>query len=246
MQSTQAMETALVAHVAKGLIAPRTENNQYLKASYKGAGGLVPVTWNVKIYSSGAVVTTDEQTLMSMVNGSLKEPNSRLKLLQIDDAGWGFPLCGVMVGISNGKEIMTAVVDVRWFKKGTFESKAYLREYSKLARETMQEHFSSTPDLNRVEICSGYVNSVLKEDLRRAGYDVRTTVITGFLQEHLEKLYGEYVKVALGTDVYFDPKAFGDNKAALARKYKSVLEWGRRFKPEMLKDGWGSMQVPNR
>jgi hypothetical protein len=241
MQVTANMEAALAAHAEKGLLVLRTENNKYLKVSYRGAGKDIPATWNVKIYSSGAVVTTDEQTLNVLSQGSYKSPDSRLKLLQVDDAGWGFPLCGVMVGVADGTEMMTAVVDVRWFKKATFETKQYLQEYSRLAREIMHEHFSAHPGTHRVEICTGYVNSVLRDDLRKDGYDVRVANVGGFLQDRLEKSFKEYVHTALGADLAYDPKAMPD-KAALARKYVAVLEWGKKNRPGMLKDGWGSMK----
>jgi len=242
MQSTEKMESALRDLCTKGILQSRTERNPHLKVSYKGAGGEVATSWNVKIYNSGAVVTTDEHLLSSFSEGSYREPDRRLRVLQIDDAGFGFPLCGVMVGVANGSELMTAVVDVRWFRKATFDSKQYLKEYSRVAREVMDEHFKATPSLCRIEICTGYVNSVLKDDLRAAGYDVRVASITGFTQQHLEGVFKEYVKTALGADLYYDPKQFDGNKAALARKYASVLEWGRKYKPDMLKDGWLSMQ----
>lgn len=246
MNSTPSMEAALAAHATKGLLVPRTENNKYLKVSYRGAGKEIPATWNVKVYSSGAVVTTDEHTLKLLEQGTYPgvdgfcDVPSRLKVLQIDDAGWGFCMCGVMVGVSDGSEMMTGVVDVKWFKKGVFETKKYLHEYSRLAREIMSDHFSARPVTHRVEICTGYVNSVLKDDLRLEGYDVRMAEVTGFLQDRLEKSFKEYVHTALGADLAYDPKTF-PNKAALARKYAAVLEWGKKNRPGMLKDGWKSM-----
>lgn len=242
MQLSSNMEAALRAHAEKGLLAPRTENNKYLKASYRGAGGEIPVTWNVKIYSSGSVVTNDEHLLNSLVTGAFKTPDSRLKVLQVDDSGWGFPLCGIMVGVSDGLDMMTAIVDVRWFKKGVFEKKLYLQEYSRLALEILEEHYMASPLTHRIEICTGYVNSVLKDDLRRLGFDVRVANITGMLQKKLEGAFKDYVHVALGADMAYDPKEIA-NKAALARKYAAVLEWGKKHRPQMLKDGWESIKV---
>jgi len=240
MQATDKMEAALVAHVAKGLLVPRTENNKYLKVSYRGTGKEIPSTWNVKVYSSGAVVTTDEHMLNMLVQGSYTSPDSRLKVLQIDDAGWGFCMCGVMIGVSDSDEMMTGVVDVRWFKKGVFDTKKYLSEYSRIAREILDEHFNAKPFMHRIEICSGFINSVLKDDLRLAGFDVRVANITGFLQNRLEGAYKEYVKIATGADLAYDPKAIAD-KAVIARKYAATLDWGKKNCPAMLKDGWKSM-----
>jgi hypothetical protein len=235
------MEAALAAHATKGLLVPRTENNKYLKVSYRGAGKEIPATWNVKVYSSGAVVTTDETTLKMLSDGSYSLPDRRLKVLQVDDSGWGFPLCGVMVGVSDGSEIMTAVVDVRWFKKGVFESKDYLKEYSRLARDILHDHFCARPDTHRVEICTGFVNSALRDDLRSLKFDVRVAEIKGFLQDRLEASFKEYVHLALGADMAYDHKVFPDKKS-LSKKYQAVLEWGEKNRPEMLKDGWRSIQ----
>lgn len=240
MQLTNIMFSNLERAAAKGLIVPRTENNKYLKVSYKGAGGDVPASWNVKIYTSGSVVTTDQQMLENISKGTLRPPDPRKVVIQVDDSGWGFPLCGVMVGVSDGRELMTGVVDVKWFKKGVFDSKGYLKEYSRLAQEILDEHFSAKPLTHRVEICAGFVNSTLKDDLRAAGFDVRVAEITGFLQDKLEGSFKEYVRVALGADLAFDPKAMA-SAGAIAKKYHAVLAWGRKNRPEMLKDGWSSM-----
>ena len=35
-----------------------------------------------------------------------------LQVLRIDDAGWGFPLCGVVVGVCDEQNVKTAVVPV--------------------------------------------------------------------------------------------------------------------------------------
>jgi len=226
----------------KGIIVARTENNRYLDVSYKGTDGLVSSKWNVKVYSTGTVATTDEGTLLSLCEQSLEAPDSNLKVLQIDDSGWGFPLCGVMVGVSDGKRMMTAVVDVRWFKKGLFETKGYLKEYSKLGHEVMWDIFAATPETHRIEICTGFVNSVLKDDLRRAGFDVRVGEIKGFLQDRLERNFKDYVKRTLKTDMAYDPKEYGKNKGGLARKFEAVMQWGLKNRPEMLKDGWESIQ----
>jgi len=242
MKLTPDMLGNLKAACAKGLIVPRTENNKYLDVSYKGAGGLVSEKWNVKVYSSGSVVTTDSVTLQNLCDGSISPPDDRLRVIQIDDSGWGFPLCGVMVGVSDGERMMTAVVDVKWFREPLFGTKGYLQEYSRLGREVMWHHFSATPDLFRVEICTGYVNSRLKSDLRKEGYDVRVGEIKGFLQDRLERNFKDYVKRTLGANMAYDPKEMAGDKRALARKFEAVMRWGLQYRPDMLKNGWGSIQ----
>lgn len=61
MKSSTIIEEALQKCAADGHIIPRSENNKYLKVSYKGAGKLLSDKWNVKIYSTGTINTTDEK-----------------------------------------------------------------------------------------------------------------------------------------------------------------------------------------
>ena len=97
MRTSPKLETRLQELEQQGVIEKRFENNAYMKISYKGAGTLVTPKWNIKIYNSGSVVCTDGALLQSMLQGTLKAPDKSLKIIQVDDAGWGFPLLGVMV-----------------------------------------------------------------------------------------------------------------------------------------------------
>jgi hypothetical protein len=131
-----------------------------------------------------------------------------LPVIRIDDAGWGFPLCGVMVGVSDEKNVCTAVVPVEYFRHDTrnaFHTKRYLKEYARLALELLNQ-LGVSADTHRIEICSGFVNQPVREELRRQGYDVRVVEIKGLLQERLENLYKAYVLNEIGRDIYYDPK----------------------------------------
>ncbi|MBN1466757.1 hypothetical protein JXA02_13465, partial [candidate division KSB1 bacterium] len=90
-----------------GYIKKRKENNCFLIASYQGIEekGITP-KWNIKIYTYNAkkrghsIVCVDLLVLKQLVEKqyeSFLPPN--IPVLRIDDAGWGFPLCGVMVGV---------------------------------------------------------------------------------------------------------------------------------------------------
>ena len=59
MKADQRIEKKLEEYVSKGHLVPRTENNAYLKCSYKGTGGLISQKWNVKIYNTGSIVCND-------------------------------------------------------------------------------------------------------------------------------------------------------------------------------------------
>ena len=242
MRTSPQLEGKLQEYARQGVLQPRTERNIYLKVSYKGAGGLVSDKWNVKIYTTGSVVCNDEGLLSDILAGSLKAPDDSLTVIQCDDSGWGFPLLGVMVGMTDGKRVATRVVDLKYFQSPLFEEKAYLDEYSRVGMELFEKEFRASPKTHRVEICSGYVNLRLKDAFRSRGYDVRITEVKGLLQDSLEGLFRQYVKDTIGGDFAYDPKEFRDNKGALARKYYAVVDWAEKNAPELLKTGWASMK----
>lgn len=233
----------------KGFISVRKENNVSLIASFKGveAKGISP-KWNVKIYKYNqkekghSLVCVDLQVLRIL----LEEDYERftlpdLPLLRIDDAGWGFPLCGVMVGVSDEGEVMTAVVPVKYFQKGgeyPFSKGHYLSRYTELAIELL-EKFDATPETHRIEICTGYINQPLRDELRKMGYNVRVVEIKGLLQDQLERRFQVYVHQEVGADIYYDPK--GMKKPEIPREYWKSLDYGKKHCPHLIKTGWKSI-----
>lgn len=230
-----------------GLIKSRRENNPYLLVSYKGVEkmGISP-KWNVKIYTYSidrgghSIVCVDMLVLEMLIQkdyGSLVPPD--LPVIRIDDAGWGFPLCGVMVGVSDEKNVYTAVVPVEYFRHDTrrnaFKTRRYLKVYSRLAVEILNQ-LRVTHESYRIEICSGFVNQPLKRRLRNDGYDVRIVEIKGLLQERLEKLYKEYVIEEIGADIYYDPKDMA--KTQIPSRYYECLDFGKKHCPDKIKSGW--------
>lgn len=233
----------------RGYIEERTENNLYLVVSYRGIenSGISP-KWNIKIYTYNqeknghSVVCVDHYVLRKLLEADysyfIPPPRS---LVRIDDAGWGFPLCGVMVGVSDEQEVRTAVVPVEYFREDTpnhFKTGRYLKKYTQLAIELMDE-FQATPETHRIEICTGYVNQPLREKLRKLDFDVRVVEIKGLLQDQLEKLYKEYVHQELKTDLYYDPKAM--KKSDIPRHYRRCVAYGRAHCPDQLKTGWDAL-----
>lgn len=238
--------TKLEEAAEKGFIKRRTENNIYLQASYAGVEemGITP-KWNIKIYTHSikkrghSLVCVDKHILERLVAQdyeSFTPPD--LPLLRIDDAGWGFPLCGVMVGVSDEVAVKTAVVPVEYFQNDTrdsFKTKKYLKQYARLARELVKQ-FGASPETHRIEICTGYVNQTLRESLRQMGYDVRVVEIKGLLQDQLEEAYRAYIEDEVQKDIYYDPKAI--KEAEIPRRYRACLTYGQRYFPEKVKTGW--------
>jgi len=220
-----------------GLIVPRKENNQYLVLSYKGAGGLITHKWNIKIYNTGSFVCADPSPIREFLHGRLKSPDPSLRLIQIDDAGWGSSIGGVMVGVCCDNRVVTAVVDTAFFKPGPYDSKQYLQVYANKGLILIEREFNASIKTHRIEICTGYVNKDLRELLRSEGYDVRTVEITGMLQDTLEDLFKAYIKeLTGGVDLAYDPKNCKSGKEISNLYYRSV-NWARENAPHLLKTG---------
>jgi ferredoxin-thioredoxin reductase catalytic subunit len=233
----------------EGFVASKSENNQYLLAAYVGVEGKgITPKWNVKIYTYNkkkkghSLVCVDEHILAKLLEGNYESfipPD--LQVLRIDDAGWGFPLCGMAVGVSNEQEVQTGIVPVDYFRDDVdnhFQTKRYLKEYTDLAIQLLDQ-FGANPGTHRIEICTGYVNQPLREELRSLGYDVRVEEIKGMLQNKLEEVYREYVIEEVGSDVYYDPKDV--NKSEIRRMYDESLKYGKEHCPHKIKTGWNAL-----
>lgn len=241
--------TALRDAAARGLVEAREENNDALLAAFRGtADGPVSPKWNVKIYQYNAkkgghsVVCVDRDVLQRIVDGDWAAfvPPS-LPVLRVDDAGWGFPLCGVMVGVSDEREVRVATVPIEYFRRegpNAYHTKRYLAAYTERATEVIRG-FGATPETHRIEICTGFVNQPLRDALRGLGFDVRVVEITGLLQDELEQRFRAHVREVLGEDLYYDPKEIP--KAEIPRRYRACVEFGRRTRPDQLKTGWESL-----
>ncbi len=233
----------------RGFITDKPENNEYLLASYTGVEGKgITPKWNVKIYTYNkkkkghSLVCGDKHVLGILLDEdyeSFVPPD--LQIMRIDDAGWGFPLCGVMVGVSDEEIVQTAVVPVEYFRDDTensFQTKEYLQRYIKLATQLLDQ-FGASPKTHRIEICTGFVNQPLRDHLREFGYDVRVVEIKGLLQDELEEQYRAHVSEEVGSDIYYDPKNI--DRSEIARRYRECLEYGNKNCPRLIKTGWDAL-----
>jgi hypothetical protein len=213
------------------------DNNPYVVLSVRGDGVRAPAKWNARVYKDKKgrlkLVTVDLETLRGMLEG--RAPAARHRVISVDDAGWGFPLGGVMIGASDGQRVETGLVPVDYFQGGRFARHEYLK-YAAMVTLDLLRRFYARPDDTLVEICTGYVNVGSKEALRKAGYEVKVVEIKGLLQDELEKHFTRYVS-ALGYPGYVDPKQTHDPK----KPFEGVLKWIEE-KPEermrLAKTGW--------
>ncbi len=131
----------------EGVVASKSENNQYLLAAYVGVEGKgITPKWNVKIYTFNkkkkghSFVCVDQHILAKILEGDYESfipPD--LQVLRIDDAGWGFPLCGMAVGVSDEQEVQTGIVPVEYFRDDVdnhFQTKPRKIERISLERKT--------------------------------------------------------------------------------------------------------------
>lgn len=242
-----AIKESVLTAVSLGLIQKRTENNEYLLTSYQGAGA-ISEKWNFKIFKYSAkkggysIVCNDFETFDRIVTRDWVsfEDDSKKKVLSIDDAGWGFPLLGMMVGVSDGETVQTDVVPVEYFQGTKFEHKLYLSDFAARGFRIVINHFGATPITHRIEICTGFANTALKSRLRQAGFTVKVVEIKGLLQDELEKLFKDYVRQTLQNDIYYDPKDM--DKADIPKVYGKVVKYGLKYCPKLLKTGWKSMK----
>jgi hypothetical protein len=184
-------------------------------------------------------VCNDEFLLKKILENSFVPAAEHLSLIQIDDAGVGFPLCGAMVGVTDGKQIWTDTVEVSFFQSPKFERKQYLQEFANKGIGIFSR-LGFAPATHRVEICTGFINTRLRDALRETGFDVRVTEIKGLLQEELERLFKGHILKETGQDMAYDPKKIREQD--LGKTYYQVLNWGKRYVPHLLKTGWDSMK----
>ncbi len=212
------------------------EKSQYIVLSVHGDDIRVSSKWTARVYRNAEgrlkLVTTDYHTLGQLLSGRV---SARENIIKVDDSGWGFPLGGVMIGAERGGRIETGIIDVRFFQGELFRKHAYLEEAARVTLELVRK-LGGRPDDTLVEICTGYVNSKSKESLRDAGFEVKVTEITGYLQHGLEQRFKEHV-ASLGYQAYFDPKETRDP----ASGFRKVINWimedpGHRLK--IAKTGW--------
>jgi len=211
--------------------------NPYVVLSVRGDGVRASEKWNASVYRDShgrlKLVTSDLKTLQDMLDG--RSSPRKAKTVKADDAGWGFPLGGVMIGAQEGGRIETGLVPVEYFQGERFQRHEYLEKAAQVTVDLLKK-LDARPEDTLVEICTGYVNVGSKNALRDAGYEVKVVEITGLLQAELEKRFSEYVE-SLGYHGYFDPKETHDPK----KPFDKIIAWIME-KPEermkIAKTGW--------
>lgn len=236
---TKIVDESFLKQVEALDLPKKQENNPWIVLHVFGDGKRASPKFNVKIYRNKKgifkLVTNDFHTLQQLLEGK----NTRKKferVIMADDSGWGYPCSGVLVGVHDSETnmLMFREIDVKYFQDPLFSEKAYLQEYARQGIAIIDE---LNPDKNStlIQICTGYVNTALKDQLREKGYHVEVAEIGEPLQTALEEEHKKYI-MKLGLD-YYDPKEVPPEK--IPSMFQHVLEQMKKKNlTHLAKSGW--------
>lgn len=240
---TQIVDEQFLEKVEALGLPKKDEDNPWIALHVFGDGKRASPKFNAKIYRNKKgilkLVTNDFHTLQQLLEGNKQHSNFK-RVIMIDDSGWGYPAGGVLVGAYDSAtgRIEFREVDVKFFQDPHFSSKEYLQEY---ARQGIDIVNTLGPDKSStlIKICTGYVNTALKDKLREEGYHVEVAEIGEPLQTALEKEHKDYVK-KLGLD-YYDPKELSSGQ--ISSMFEQVLEqMKKKDLSHLAKSGWQFFQ----
>jgi isopentenyl phosphate kinase len=106
--------------------------------------------------------------------------------IQVDDAGWGDPIGGVLIGMFRPEtnEYLVREIEVAHFQPPAFAQKTFLTRGLEVALDGLR-CLNATKD-EPIEVCRGIVLDGVRDGLTRRGYKVIPTKIEGRLQELVE------------------------------------------------------------
>jgi hypothetical protein len=155
--------------------------------------------------------------------------------VQIDDAGVGDLLYGVVVGAHRKEtgEFHYDVIPVSFFQSPNFAKKMYLEKATELA-ETLLHQMKLAED-EEIEICSSFLFDETRPHLgeKYGKTRVKTSVITGQAQTNVETAYLDEIR-----NLGYEPIPERDEKRA--RSFFHMLKWVKN-NPDRLryaKTGW--------
>ena len=157
------------------------------------------------------------------------------KTILIDDAGWGDLILGAVIGALKlpDHKYMERRIPVTAFQQPNFENKSYLEEAVRIAREIVD--VMQADQQTCFKVCSGFILSSVRSYLQEQGFHVEKTVITGELQERVEKSFVNWcVEVGVPKDRFKDE-----------RRFYPVLDWVAdmfEHRERLVKTGWKSWQ----
>ncbi|HZY47915.1 MAG TPA: hypothetical protein VFE96_08985 [Candidatus Bathyarchaeia archaeon] len=155
--------------------------------------------------------------------------------VQIDDAGVGDLLYGVVVGAHRKEtgEFHYDLIPVSYFQSPSFGRKMYLKKATELALQLLYQ--MKIGENEEIEICSSFLFDETRPHLveKFGRTRVKTSVITGDAQNNVETAYLDEIR-----NLGYEPLPERDQKRA--RSFFHMLKWVKND-PERLryaKTGW--------
>ncbi len=159
--------------------------------------------------------------------------------VQVDDAGVGDLLFGVVVGVHRKEtsEFHYDVIPVSFFQIPDFKKKGYLGKATELTFRLLDE--MKLGEGEEIEICSSFLfDETRKELTERYGENrVKVSVISGDAQRNVETAYLDEVR-----NLGYEPIPERDEKRA--RSFHHMLRWVKKD-PERIKyakTGWPKLR----
>ncbi len=153
----------------------------------------------------------------------------------IDDAGTGDLLFGAVIGAfhDSKKEFRYEIIDVKYFKTGSFSRKAYLKQASKIVTKLLTD-MKPEPE-EKIQICRGYIfDDVIGKLKQKYGDDrIHRIEVTGDAQNLTEVAYLDEIR-----NLGYEPLEERDNRRA--KSFFHMMNWLKK-NPDMLKyakTGW--------
>jgi hypothetical protein len=167
--------------------------------------------------------------------------------IQVDDAGWGCLIGGVLIGAYRieTEEFVFGEIPVQLFQNGAFARKDYLDGAVAVVDDLLMQLGAGLDE--RIEICRGYVLEGVRTWLSGQGYTWSTIKVEGPLQALVENALLQRLK-ALGIRV--DYRTLTEKQGLL---FWHCLRWlkgenidATRALPEreaLAKTGWASYEI---
>jgi hypothetical protein len=160
-------------------------------------------------------------------------------MLEIDDAGWGCPVGGVLIGIyrRESEEFLTGIVSPAFFQGERFRGQAYLGKVQRIAKNLMACLKKGPREL--VLVCPGPLFRQLRGTLFAERHNFQARTIDSELQILVERAFAQYLN-GLGVPpellAYFTRRHHGG-------RFHALLGWVAEEYPRRItycKTGWAS------
>jgi hypothetical protein len=158
-----------------------------------------------------------------------------LLTIQIDDAGVGDLLYGVVIGAHRKEtsEFHYDLIPVRYFQEPDFKRKLYLKKATEVTLDLLKQ--MKLLDKEQVEICTSFLfdetRPALSEQLGEER--VRAKAITGEAQDRVEGAYLDEIR-----NLGYEPISERDDKRA--KSFFHMLRWIKKDRSRLkyAKTGW--------